>query len=196
MSLDAGDIDLGGSGPLLIDVPGATPAALAVALGKDGNVYLVDRANLGGVHAPVATRHVANGSIINVAASVRTGAGSFVLFHGYNGVGGVGCPAGQSGDVVALAIAATAPPTIAVAWCRSNQGVGSPIVTTTDGAADAIAWSAGAALHAWNAETGAPIFTGGAAGDAMTGVRQFTSPIAVHGRIFVAADDRLYAFKP
>jgi hypothetical protein len=33
-SLDDGDVDLGGSGPVLIDVPGATPSQLVVALGK------------------------------------------------------------------------------------------------------------------------------------------------------------------
>ena len=36
-SLDTGDRVLGGSGPLIVDVPGATPSSLVVALGKDGN---------------------------------------------------------------------------------------------------------------------------------------------------------------
>ena len=47
--LDQGDVDLGGSGPLLVDVPGATPSSLVVAMGKDGNAYLLDRNNLGGI---------------------------------------------------------------------------------------------------------------------------------------------------
>ena len=34
-ALDAGDVDIGGSGPLLFDLPGATPSKLAVALGKN-----------------------------------------------------------------------------------------------------------------------------------------------------------------
>src|SRR5206468_11245249 len=33
LQLDNDDLDLGGSGPLLVDVPGATPASLVVALG-------------------------------------------------------------------------------------------------------------------------------------------------------------------
>ena len=53
-SLDSSDTDLGGSGPILVDVPGATPSALVVALGKDGNAYLLNRNNLGGVSAPVS----------------------------------------------------------------------------------------------------------------------------------------------
>src|SRR5258707_1262101 len=44
--LDAGDTDVGGSGPVLIDVPGATPSQLAVALGKNGVADLLDRTNL------------------------------------------------------------------------------------------------------------------------------------------------------
>src|SRR5881398_4063718 len=37
LTLDGGNGDLGSSGPLLVDVPGATPSHLVVALGKDGN---------------------------------------------------------------------------------------------------------------------------------------------------------------
>jgi hypothetical protein len=62
-SLDSSDLDLGGSGPLLVDVPGATPAALAVALGKDGNAYLLDRTNLGGVTTPLTQSHVSSTAI-------------------------------------------------------------------------------------------------------------------------------------
>ena len=55
-ALDSSDTDLGGSGALLVDVPGATPSKLVVALGKDGNAYLLDRTNLGGVSTPLAAR--------------------------------------------------------------------------------------------------------------------------------------------
>ena len=53
-SLDNGDTDLGGVSAMLIDVPGATPSQLVLALGKDGNAYLLNRNNLGGITAPVA----------------------------------------------------------------------------------------------------------------------------------------------
>ena len=55
LSLDNGDIDLGGVSATVIDVPGATPSQLVLALGKDGNAYLVNRNNLGGITAPVAS---------------------------------------------------------------------------------------------------------------------------------------------
>ena len=61
LTLDNNDKDLGSSGPLLVDVPGATPSALVVAIGKDGNAYLLDRSHLGGISQPVASSHVSNG---------------------------------------------------------------------------------------------------------------------------------------
>src|SRR5436190_7224821 len=68
MTLDAGDSDLSGSGPIIVDVPGATPSALVVAIGKDRNAYLLNRNNLGGVSAPLAQANVSTGTIIGAAA--------------------------------------------------------------------------------------------------------------------------------
>ena len=50
-SLDNGDTDLGGVSATVIDVPGATPSQLVLALGKDSNAYLLNRNNLGGIAA-------------------------------------------------------------------------------------------------------------------------------------------------
>jgi hypothetical protein len=49
MALDSADADLGGSAPVLFDVPGANPSALILQTGKDRNAYLINRANMGGV---------------------------------------------------------------------------------------------------------------------------------------------------
>src|SRR5499427_8488725 len=43
LTLDALDFDLGSSGPVLVDVPGATPSHLVVALSKDLHMYLLDQ---------------------------------------------------------------------------------------------------------------------------------------------------------
>src|SRR6266700_531580 len=64
LQLDGGDTDLGGSGPLLVDVPGATPSNLVVQLGKDGKAYSLNRGNLGGITAPVASSQVSASAII------------------------------------------------------------------------------------------------------------------------------------
>jgi len=201
-ALDDGDVDLGGSGPVLIDVPGATPSQLAVALGKNGVAYLLDRNHLGGVGTGdgssgegLQSQLVSNGQIINAAAAYTAASGTYVVFN-TNGQG-VGCP-GAAGDLVALKIGASAPPTIAVAWCADNQGRGSPIVTTTDGTSEPLVWTVGSEvtnrLHAFNGETGELIFAGGGRNEQMSLVRHFQTPIAVDGRIFVAADKQLYAF--
>jgi hypothetical protein len=99
---------------------------------------------------------------------------------------------------VALRIGARAPPTISVAWCANNLGGGSPIVTTTDGTSEPIVWTAGAEftdrLHAFNGETGEVLFSGGGPDEQMSPIRHFQTPIAVNGRIFVAADNELFAF--
>jgi hypothetical protein len=205
--LDAGDIDLGGSGPVLVDVPGATPSKLVVALGKNGVAYLLDRSNLGGTGTGngttgegVASAKVASNAIINAAASYPNAAGAVVVFRTNNGGSGTSCPAGMSGDLVAIQITAAAPPTISTLWCVSAHGQGSPIVTTTDGTGSPVVWIAGSEgsqqLYGYDGATGATVFGGGAASDKLPNkIRRFLSPIAVKGRIVVAADSALYAFK-
>lgn len=189
LALDAGDVDLGGSGPVLIHVEGATPADLAVALGKDGNAYLVDRTNMGGVGAPVARSHVSPSAIVTAAAAYSTARGVNVVFRGR----GTGCP---SGDLTALRITAAAPPAIELAWCANEGGMGSPIVTTTDGHAESIVWTIGAegnnSLLAFNGDTGAVIFDG--TGTAVDTVRRFVSPIVAKGRIYFAGTTGVHAF--
>lgn len=194
--LDATDTDLGGSGPVLMEVPGARPSSLVVALGKNGEAYLLDRAHLGGIGSAPAQRHVSAGPIITAAATYATAAGSYVVFRGR----GVGCPARQSGDLIALRIAAAAPPRIEVAWCATARGRGAPMVTTTDGGSEAIVWSVSAEadnrLRGFDGDSGRAIFEGGGPGEQMPLVRRFQTPIVAKGRIVVAADDRLVAFAP
>jgi len=201
--LDAQDADLGGSGPVLIDVPGATPSQLVIALGKNGVAYLLDRNNLGGVGTGdgtvgegIQSLRVSGGLIINASAAYTVGSGTYVVFFAY--YGGVGCPDGTGGDLVALKIGISSPPTLSVAWCTDNPGSGSPIVTTTDGSSQPVIWSVGSEgdnlLHAFNGETGETLFAGGGPDEQMTFVRRFQTPIVVNGRVFVAGDDALYAF--
>ena len=59
-------------------------------------------------------------------------------------------------------------------------------------------WAVGAEgdqrLHGYDGATGAVIFAGGGAGDAMASTSRFITPIIAKGRLFVAADGQLYAF--
>ncbi|MGI8437797.1 MAG: dockerin type I domain-containing protein [Chthoniobacterales bacterium] len=187
LSLDNSDTDLGGSGPLLVDVPGATPSALVVALGKDGNAYLLDRNNLGGITAPITSSHVGSGSIIQAAATYHTAQGTYVVFRA------------NSATLTAFKITATSPPAIASAWTVSQSGRGSPFVTSTDGINNAIVWVVGAEgdnrLHGYNGDTGVVVYAGGGTNELMSGTRRWNTGIAARGRIYFAADNTVYAFQ-
>jgi hypothetical protein len=200
--LDDEDADIGGSGPVLLDVAGATPPKLIVAMGKNGVAYLLNRDDLGGIGKGsgfrgegVQSNRVSSGEIINAAAVYKTASASYVVFETRGR--GVGCPS-RSGNLVALRIGASSPPSMAVAWCADNMGGGSPIVTTTDGRSEPIVWTVGTGssnrLHAYDGEAGELLFAGGGQQEQMSRVQNFQTPIVVNGRIFVAANDQVYAF--
>ncbi|PYM63873.1 MAG: hypothetical protein DMD79_07490 [Candidatus Rokuibacteriota bacterium] len=44
-------------------------------------------------------------------------------------------------------------------------------------------------------DTGQPIFDGGGPGATMARIRRYQTPVAAKGRIFVAGDERVYAFR-
>jgi len=189
LSLDNGDTDLGGCGAVLIDVPGATPSQLVLALGKDGSAYLLNRNNLGGITAPVASANVANYVTGQSAASYRTPQGTYFVFR--NG----------SSAVSAYKITATNPPTIVPAWSMSQTGKGSPwVTTTTDGTNNAIVWVVGSEnggdqrLHGYNGDTGAIIYAGGGPNELMANTRKWNTGIVARGRIYFAASNKVYAF--
>ena len=185
LSLDQQDLDIGGSGPMIVDVPGATPSKLVVALGKDGNVYLLNRTNLGGISVPVNQAHVASSSIIQAGVTYHTALGTYVVFA-------------NSSKLIALRLGATNPPSITNVWNATVNGRGSPFVTSTDGTNNVIVWGIGSEsdqrLHAFDADTGTNIFTGGGANELMTGTRRFNTGIAARGRVYVANDNKVYAF--
>jgi hypothetical protein len=191
--LDNSDLDLGGSGPLLVDVPGATPSSLVVALGKDGNAYLVNRDNLGGITEPVASFHVTDQNIMQAAVTYRTNQGT-----------NVACRAGRF-ELFTFRITATNPPAIVDAWSVNRDGCGSPFVTSTDGTSNMIVWVVGTQngageggdqrLHGYDGDTGAVLYAGGGANELMAGTYSYTTTgIVARGRIYVAGNNKVYAF--
>jgi hypothetical protein len=195
--LDTFEWDLGSSGPLLVDVPGATPSRLVVALGKDRNMYLVNRDNLGGIVPPVATALVANSTILQAAAAYRTQQSTYVALRANN-----------DGNTVlsAVRITATNPPVIASAWDinRGAGGCGSPFVTSTDGTNNMIVWVVGTEdhltagdqrLHGYDGNTGAVVYDGGGPNEVMAGTHYYsTTGIVARGRVYVAGDNKVFAF--
>jgi outer membrane protein assembly factor BamB len=183
-SLDQGDTDLGGVSAILINVPGANPSQLVLALGKDGNAYLLNRNNLGGITQPVAQVAIGGAVRGQSSATYTTSQGIYFVFR-------LG-----SSALKAYKITPTTPPTIVSAWSVSEDGQGSPWVTTTDGTNNAIVWVVGAEgdgeLHGYNGDTGAVIYAGG---DVMSGTRKWNNGIVARGSIYVANDNKVYKFR-
>jgi hypothetical protein len=184
-SLDNGDTDLGGVSAMLIDVPGANPSQLVLATGKDSNAYVLNRNKLGGITAPVAQLSVGF-TIGQSSATYRTAQGTYFVFR-------------TGSTIKAYKITPTTPPTIVFAWSVIQTGSGSPWVTTTDGTNAAIVWVVGAQgdhrLHGYNGDTGAVVYAGGGANELMIGDRKWNSGIAARGSIYVANDNKVYAFR-
>jgi hypothetical protein len=185
--LDGSDTDLGGCSAILIDVPGATPSQLVLALGKDGNAYLVNRNNLGGVAGPVSSAGVDGTMRGQSSATYTTAQGTYFVFRADGG-----------SQIKAYKITATNPPNIVPAWTANQSGQGSPWVTTTDVTNNAIVWVVGAQgdnrLHGYNGDTGAVIFAGGGTNELMTGTRKWNSGMVARGSIYVANDNKVYKF--
>jgi hypothetical protein len=115
--LDAADADLGGTNPLLLSLPGASPPELVLALGKDGNAYLLNRRNLGGIGGSLLMKKVSSDAIRTSPAYFPTSNEAFVAFQGR----GVDCPAGTGGDLTVVKIAAGSPPALSMAWWFSRR---------------------------------------------------------------------------
>ena len=199
--LDTHDNDLGSSTVVLFDLPGANPSKLAIAMGKYGTAHLVNRQDLGGIGKGdgktgegLFSAEVSKGAIVGNPASYTSKQGRYVVMRA-DGTG-VSCPSGTSGELIALKIAPTSPPTFSTAWCAASEGRGSPIATTTDGESDPIVWVVSAqntnTLLGFDGDTGAQVFDGG--GATMTEVIRYTSPIVAKGRFYVGATGRIYAF--
>src|SRR5438552_12904958 len=81
LSLDNSDTDLGGVSATVIDVPGATPSQLVLALGKDSNAYLLNRNNLGGITSAVTQANVSGINRGTSAVTYHTSAGTYFACH-------------------------------------------------------------------------------------------------------------------
>jgi hypothetical protein len=192
LDLDNIDTDLGGTGPIPINVPagGGTTLARLLALGKDGRAYLLDRADLGGIGGQLAVAHVSNDAIISAAARFPTADAAMVTFVG----SGSDCPARQSGNLTMLRITASKTAPIATAWCASFNGTGAPIVTTTNGTAEPIVWVAGAKgddrLDGFRGTDGTPLVSVGG----LSGLQRNAAILVAEGRFYVAGSGKVFAF--
>jgi hypothetical protein len=192
-TLDNNDQDLGGASNVLFDMPGAPDPHLVVAGGKDHKLYLLNRDNLGGINGQLLVQSVATSEIKGAPAVYRTSMGTYVAFHIE---GGSGTTCSQGGNLLSVKITATATGfTATQAWCSVETGLGSPMVTTTDGTSNAIVWAANDHLWAYDGDTGAKLFNGTmtAMGSSVQG---WNVPIAASGHIAMGVNGQLYLFSP
>jgi hypothetical protein len=164
---------------------------MVVATAKTGHVYFLDARRLGGMGGQLVD-FVAGSSAFTAPAAYPTTKGIFMAFH----MGSGRCPPGQSGNnLIGVRLGPGAPVQPEVLWCAQAAGARSPIATTTDGRSEAVVWFMnGDKLNALDGETGQVLFNGGPF--SCYGTNYWTSPIAVKGRIIVAANDKVCSWAP
>jgi outer membrane protein assembly factor BamB len=191
VNLDNADQDVGDSGVLLFSV-GSVKYALA--LGKDEHAFILDRSNLGGIMTPVTEPIVSTATVQGSPAAFTDALGVHLVFA----ASGASCQSG-SGKLTSLLVTATPQLTVTGSWCAApgTNGHGSPIVTSSDGANDAVVWALGIGgdnkLYAFDGDTGAQLFV---STDVLPTLEAYQVPIAARGRIYVAGDGNIFMFRP
>jgi hypothetical protein len=186
-SMDGGDLDFGAVSPVVITVPGSTPSTLVAATTKHGHFFLLNPAQLG--NATTGGGSLVDLTIAGGGMSIRAAQAAYVSSTGVHVVMNASntmCPMGTNGGVISVLVTAGNPPAAKVAWCAG--GGQSPIATSTDGKSETIVWNYNNGLKGYDGDTGASVVSAmGNCGN----VRNWTSPIAVKGRIVVGADGKL-----
>ena len=199
-AFDKADGDVGSSNPVVVNVPGATPSKLVVAIAKGGSGYLLDASQLrgstnsSGMGGQLATFNLASASngmsIYGAPAAYTTAMGTYVVM---SSASAMGCPGGGGTGRQLMAVKITPSPlAAAVAWCAPMGSATNAIATTTDGKSDAVVWFANSGkLVGVDGDTGANLYT---SSNSCASVPKWSSPIAVKGRIVVAGNGRLCAW--
>jgi outer membrane protein assembly factor BamB len=191
LTLDQQDIDVGSSGALIVDVPGASPSNIVVVLGK-GSAYLLDRSNLGGISASLSPPLSLD--CVGAPVSYRTSQGTYIVERqddqrSFN----------PNDYLVGFRIVVAGPPILSygAVWLNArgtSVAFGSPFVTSSDGTNNVTVWgieyALGDQLIGFNGDTGTSVCRGVNA----PGVEHMNTAIAARGRIYVAADNQVYAF--
>jgi hypothetical protein len=194
-SMDGMDTDFGANNAVVIPVGGTNYVA---AISKDGHLFFLNAANFGGNDVNGVPpgggylRVSTDGMQIHTAmAAYASPMGAHVAFS-IKANAPVGCPNAGGKGLMSVAASPGPPVKLTVAWCAGMAGVQtSPIATTSDGkGADSIVWfiDGGTTLVGLDGDTGVPAAM---PAGACAGVRGWTSPIAVKGRIVAGADGQL-----
>jgi len=124
-TMDTADADLGGSNSVLLSVAGATPPNYVAAVAKDGNMYLLNPTNLGGMGGHVLTFKVSSGGAMAVKTSptaYKTAKGTHYVFSTDSGAVCPSAGGGKSIVSVLLKAGTDGKPTATSEWCAPLTG--------------------------------------------------------------------------
>ena len=193
-SLNNTDADFGSGGVMLLPVqPGQTLPPMAVAMGKDATMFLLDRQNLGkkttGDAGALQVTKVGSSGIWGGPAFYAGASGPFVYYQVLGG----------AMKAYSVATTGTAGLTLAKQGTTTSGTGGSTPIVTSNGATPGtgIVWtirrSTPLQLEAYDADNlGAPIFAANA-GTWSSG-RPFLTPQVVNGRVYVGATGTVSVF--
>jgi len=191
------DTDLGSGSPLLlpdqIDATGTT-RHLMIGAGKDGNVLLLDRDNLGKYNATTSQAY-------QVVSSALPG-GSYSAFAYFNGSVYL---ADVGGTLKAFSLSQALLP---ATWTSQSSAIyafpGSSPAVSANGSSNAIVWavvsntSAGAVLHAYNPANLAQEYynstQAASARDAFGNGEKFITPVIANGKVFIGTPGGVAVF--
>jgi len=191
-SENASDTDLGSGGTLLVGQKDSTGKSwqLAVGAGKDGNLYVVDRTNMGKFNS------VSNNIYQELAGALPGGVWSMpAFFNGFLYYGPVGSP------ILEFQFKNARLMTFPVA--RTSNAFGYPGATPSisSNAGNAIVWatenSNPAVLHAYNAKTLVELYNSNQAANGRDhfGVgNKYITPMIANGKVFVGTKTGVAVF--
>ncbi len=202
--LDEGDLDFGSGGVLVLpDQPGSIPH-LAVAAGKDGNMYLMNEDDLGGYST--STNNVLGTYFIS-----GCWCGQSYFVDPLDGAGRVVSSGGQ--NVMVWKVLTS--PTVSLQQVAESVGIGgsqsSGFFTSisSNGASNAIIWALSRPqntsgspidLLAFNPDAGSsvlkPLFVAAAGAWPNLGGNSNLVPVVANGKVFVASNKQLQIFGP
>jgi hypothetical protein len=204
-ALDSGDIDLAASGVILLPTQSGAHANEAIVTGKGGNIYLVDRSNMGHVGTNNSDNTIVQ-SLVNVfptCCSYNTGNYSAPTY--FNGSVYF---APVSGQLVAYSLTngllSTSPTSTSSETYNPMSARGGETAISANGSSNGILWalqsngtSSPGTLHAYDPSNLAhEYYTSDQAGtrDQLDPWLKFTIPTVANGRVYVVSAGQLTAF--
>jgi hypothetical protein len=196
----ASDTDLGSGGIILIDVPLPSPlpaAQFAVGAGKDGNLYIVDRTNLGKYNA------TKNKNLGTITGFLPNGAWSSpAYFNGTLYYGGVGTY--LKSFVVTAKVPPGNPPPAATQSANTFPYPGATPSVSANAGQNGIVWAlesgegSPAVLHAYTATNLATeLYNSNQASsnrDAFGNGNKFITPMIINGKVYVGTPNGVAVF--